>query len=415
MWASWEGRAARGAVVALAALVVVTSTAPVLATGAAGGDAPLRSASQDFSHAELVRDFTIAAQHLTHTTATLTPDEYPVRSDANGTWVVGDSSGWTSGFLPGALWLMYERTTDPAWRAAAERWQAGLEGEKTNTSTHDVGFMLFNSFGSGYRLTGDDAYRQVVLTAAQSLATRYSPRVGSVRSWWGVHEPVFTVIIDNMMNLELLFWAAKHGGDTAWYDMALSHALNSMRDHVRPDGSTYHVVDYSARTGQVIARRTHQGYSDMSTWSRGQAWAVYGFTMAYRETDDARFLATARRTADYFLAQLPADHVPYWDFNLPSLSGEPRDSSAAAIAASALLELAELEPDARNGRRYLRAATVILGSLSSPAYLQAETDRGAVLLHGTQHKPDGNYDTGLIFGDYYFLEALIRHAARHDR
>jgi unsaturated chondroitin disaccharide hydrolase len=197
--------------------------------------------------------------------------------------------------------------------------------------------------------------------------------------------------------------------------MAVSHARNTARDHVRPDGSTYHVVEYSARTGAVLSRHTHQGYSDSSTWARGQAWAVHGFTMAYRETGEALFLDTARRTADYFLAHLPADHVPYWDLDLPSLDGEPRDTSAAAIAASGLVELAGLEPDRRASRRYRAAATDILASLSSPAYLAADTDRGAILRHGTQHKPDGNFDTGLIFGDYFFLEALLRWTAQPAR
>ena len=294
----------------------------------------------------------------------------------------------------------------------AEAWQAGLEAQKNNTSTHDIGFMLFDSFGQGQRLTGNEAYRQILLTAAGSLAVRYSPTVGSVRSWGRLNSPTFTVIIDNMMNLELLFWAARNGGDPTWRDMAVSHALNSARDHVRPDGSTYHVVEYSSKTGALKWRGTHQGYSDTSTWSRGQAWAVHGFTMAYRETGDARFLDTARRTADYFLAHLPDDRVPYWDFNLPSLTGEPRDSSAAAIAASGLLELARLEPDRLSSGRYRDAATSILASLCSPPYLATGTQRGAILLHGTQHKPAGNYDTGLIFGDYFFLEALLRYAAR---
>ena len=356
--------------------------------------------------------FTVASGHLADTTATLVPGQYPVRSDAAGTWVTSDASGWTSGFLAGALWLMYERTGEPVWRQRAEAWQAGLEAQKDNTSTHDLGFMLFDSFGQGYRLTGDDAYRQILLTAAASLASRYSPRVGAVRSWGGRHNPVFTVIVDNMMNLELLFWAARHGGDPAWRDMAVSHARNSARDHVRPDGSTYHVVEYSFKTGALRWRGTHQGYSDTSTWSRGQAWAVYGFTMAYRETGDAQFLATARRTADYFLAHLPDDQVPYWDFDLPTLVAQPRDSSAAAIAASGLLELALLEPDRRSSDRYQDAAASMLASLSSPSYLASGPPRGAILLHGTQNKPDGNFDTGLIFGDYFFLEALLRYTAR---
>jgi unsaturated chondroitin disaccharide hydrolase len=388
---------------------VLVTVATVMAAAAVSRPA---GAADDLSRATIERAFTVASGHLADTTATLTPGQYPVRSDDAGTWVTGDASGWTSGFLSGALWFMYERTGEEAWRERAEAWQAGLEAQKDNTSTHDIGFMLFDSFGHGYRLTGDEAYRQILLTAAGSLAVRYSPAVGSVRSWGRLTSPTFTVIIDNMMNLELLFWAARNGGDPAWRDMAVSHALNSARDHVRPDGSTYHVVEYSSKTGALKRRGTHQGYSDTSTWSRGQAWAVYGFTMAYRETGDARFLDTARRTAGYFLAHLPDDHVPYWDFDLPSLVGEPRDSSAAAIAASGLLELARLEPDRRSSDRYQDAAASMLASLSSPSYLASGPPRGAILLHGTQNKPDGNFDTGLIFGDYFFLEALLRYTAR---
>ena len=388
---------------------VLVTVATVMAAAAVSRPA---GAADDLSRATIERAFTVASGHLADTTATLTPGQYPIRSDDSGTWVTGDASGWTSGFLAGALWFMYERTGDAAWMQRAEAWQAGLEAQKNNTSTHDIGFMLFDSFGQGQRLTGNEAYRQILLTAAGSLAVRYSPTVGSVRSWGRLNSPTFTVIIDNMMNLELLFWAARNGGDPTWRDMAVSHALNSARDHVRPDGSTYHVVEYSSKTGALKWRGTHQGYSDTSTWSRGQAWAVHGFTMAYRETGDARFLDTARRTADYFLAHLPDDRVPYWDFNLPSLTGEPRDSSAAAIAASGLLELARLEPDRLSSGRYRDAATSILASLCSPPYLATGTQRGAILLHGTQHKPAGNYDTGLIFGDYFFLEALLRYAAR---
>ncbi|HZG69352.1 MAG TPA: glycoside hydrolase family 88 protein, partial [Herpetosiphonaceae bacterium] len=313
---------------------------------------------------------------------------------------------------PGSLWLLYEQTKDPAWRAKAEQWQAGLESQKNTTSTHDVGFIIFTSFGNGYRLTGTDAYRQVILTAARSLATRYDPEVGSIRSWGSATLTTeFEVIIDNMMNLELLFWAARNGGSTAWYDMALSHALRTRQDHVRADGSTYQVVNYDPTTGSVVGKRAHQGYSVDSTWSRGQAWAIYGFATSYRETKDMRLLDTARQTADYFLDHLPADGVPYWDFQAPGIPNEPRDSSAAAVAAAGLVELSKQEPDGARRARYLQAARQILDSLSSAAYLAEGTASPAILLHGTQNKPDGKYDRGLIYGDYYFLEALLRYQA----
>jgi unsaturated chondroitin disaccharide hydrolase len=364
--------------------------------------------SSDLPKPTVGHDFAVAAQHLKQTTVTLKPGQYPIRSDRTGRWETSDATGWTSGFLAGSLWQMYEQTGDPRWRARAEKWQAGLESEKYDTTTHDVGFILLDSFGNGYRLTHNDAYRRILLTAASSLAKRFNPTVGSIRSWGAIGDPVYTVIIDNMMNLELLFWAAKHGGSQGWYKMAVSHALNTIRDHVRPDGSTYHVVNYAQATGAVTFRGTDQGYSDSSTWSRGQAWAVYGFTMAYRETGDVRFLDTARRTADYFVSHLPSDHIPYWDFALPSLVGQPRDTSAAAIAAAGLLQLDQLDRKAHGDGKYRRSATAILKALSSPAYLNSATAKGAILLHGTQNKPNDNFDTGLIFGDYFFLEALNR-------
>jgi unsaturated chondroitin disaccharide hydrolase len=360
--------------------------------------------------AVVAHDFAFAAHRLEATDGTLDPPNYPWQTDGSGSWDTTSADKWGSGFFPGSLWLMYERTGDPVWRSRAQRWQAALESQKNNTSTHDLGFIIFNTFGNGYRLTGDDSYRQIVLKAAESLAKRYNTAVGCIRSWGSMNDTSnFQVIIDNMMNLELLFWASKHGGKSEWYDIALSHAVRTMQEHVRPDGSTYHVVNYDPATGAVKSKTTAQGYSAESTWSRGQAWAIYGFTMAFRETGDTRFLETARKTADYFISHLPSDHVPYWDFQAPGIPNEPRDSSAAAIAASALLELSRLEQDSGRGSRYQATARDILVSLSSPLYLSEGTSNQAVLLHGTRHKPHNNYDTGLIWGDYYFLEGLLRY------
>lgn len=392
-------------------LAVAASTVLLLTTAGASGQAPAvaRAPAQDPFEAALLHDFQFAARQLEATTRAISTARYPKSTTSIGSWSTTGASSWTSGFFPGSLWLMGEQSADPSWKTKAEAWQAGIESQKTNTSTHDVGFMIFSSFGNGYRLTGNDAYRQVVLTAARSLATRYSAKVGSIKSWNGPTSADFRVIIDNMVNLELLFWASKHGGSSAWHDIAVSHALKTRENHVRADGSTYQIVNYDPTTGAVKSKGTKQGLNAESTWSRGQAWAVYGFTMAYRETGDARFLETARRTAEYFLAHLPADGVPYWDLELPRTVGEPRDSSAAAVAASGLLELSRLEPDARRGQSYLSAAKHILTSLSSPAYLAEGTTSKAILLHGTQSKPSGSFDTGLVYGDYYFLEALIRH------
>jgi unsaturated chondroitin disaccharide hydrolase len=354
-------------------------------------------------------DLEFARERLAVTAASVPPDRYPARTRPEGDWVTTGPSAWTSGFFPGSLWLAYGATGDPTLRSQAEARLAGLRGQRRDTSGNDQGFKLLGSFGNAFRLTGEDGYRRVVLRGAESLASRFRPVVGATRSWGNRSSPDFTVIVDNLMNLELLFWAAKHGGDPALYGMSLSHALRTMHDHVRGDGSTYHVVDYSPATGIVKRRRTRQGYARDSTWSRGQAWAVYGFTMAYRETGDRRLLDAARRTGDWFIAHLTPDLVPYWDFDAPGIPDAPRDSSAAAIAASALLELAALEPDAARAARYRGSAESIIGSLSSAGYLARGRPTAAILMHGTQDRPRGSYDTGLVFGDYYFLEALLRY------
>jgi unsaturated chondroitin disaccharide hydrolase len=387
----------------------VRSPAIAVAAAAAialGAHAPVADASLD----ETVRDdLEFARTQLTTTAASVPADRYPTRTAPTGEWVTTGPGYWTSGFFPGSLWLSYEATGDPDLRLQAETRQAGIEAQKLDITGNDQGFKVLGSFGNAARLTGSDAYRRVVLRAADSLASRFRPVVGATRSWGSGPSPDFTVIVDNLMNLELLFWASKHGGDPALYGMALSHALRTMRNHVRRDGSTYHVVDYSPATGLVKRRRTRQGYARDSTWSRGQAWAVYGFTMAYRETGDPRLLETARRTADWFITHLPPDRVPYWDFDAPGIPNAPRDSSAAAIAASALLELAALEPDAARAARCRGSAESIIGSLSSADYLARGRPTGAILMHGTQDRPRESYDTGLVFGDYYFLEALLRY------
>jgi len=289
------------------------------------------------------------------------------------------------------------------------------------TANHDVGFMALPTYARGWRLTRRPAYRRSALKAARFLASRFDRDVGATRSW-GARDRRFTVIVDNLMNIELLFWGVRHGGPRAWRRMARRHALTTLRDHVRPDGSTYHVVDYDADTGAVLQKRTVQGASRESTWSRGQAWAIRGFAAAYRQTADARLLQGARRTAGWWLRHLPRDEVPFWDFDAPrlvrgsaalamssaGLARPPRDSSAAAIAASGLLDLARLEPSPRRARRFRRAAVATLGSLSSRRYLARGARGRSILLHGTGDHERGTADRGLIFGDYYFLEALAR-------
>ena len=387
------------------ALVAAAAAALLLTTPGCGAGAPRGDPAEDAFDVAVRRGQTVARDRLAATTARLGARRWPNATTARGRWATTGAGRWTSGFLPGALWLAYQESADPVWRSRAARRQAGLAGQASNTTTHDVGFMILDSFGNGYRLTRDGAYRRTVLRAAASLATRYSDAVGAIRSWNGGSWR-YPVIVDNMMNLELLFWAADHGGRSVWREIAIAHALTTARDHVRRDGSTYHVVDYDPATGDVWHKGTHQGASAASTWARGQAWAIHGFATAYRETGDPRMLATARRVADWFATRLPPGGVPYWDFS--ARSGASRDSSAAAIAASGLLELARLEPDGARAARSLGTARTILAALSSPAYLSRGSGGEAALLHGTANAPTGHRDTGLIYGDYYYLQALLR-------
>jgi len=337
------------------------------------------------------------------------PANPPVSAEPGGAWKTAGIYDWRSGFFSGCLWYAYEFTRDETLEAAAVRWTEALEPAQWFKGNHDVGFMMFTSFGNGYRITGNPAYRDILLEAARSLSTRFNEKVGSILSWDQDSRWKFPVIIDNMMNLELLFWAAKNGGGEEFRRIAMAHALTTLKNHVRPDGSTFHVVDYDPETGAVRARKTWQGYADDSAWSRGQAWGLYGFTMAYRETTHQVFLETARRIADYFIAHLLDDSVPWWDFHASGIPSEPRDSSAAAIAASGLLELAGLVPERAVSETYRMTALSILRSLSGPPYRAGEGLNTAILAHATGNKPHGaEIDISLIYGDYYYIEALLR-------
>ena len=295
-------------------------------------------------------------------------------------------------------------------RNPAESWTAAMENEKYDTGSHDVGFKIFCSFGNGYRITQDPDYREVILRAAQSLATRFSPVVGCIKSWNSGSRGQYPVIIDNMMNLELLLWASKQpGGKQEWYDIAKSHANKTIENHIRENGSTYHVVDYDPQTGNVLKRNTVQGYSDESTWARGQAWGLYGFTMIYRETGDTLYLHTAQRLADYFITNLPEDVVPYWDFQAPNIPDEQKDASAAAIAASGFLELSTLvRPEEKS--KYMDAAVALITALCSPGFSAEGTSSSGIILHGVGNRnSNSEVDVTLIYSDYYFIEALMRY------
>ncbi|GAB3898715.1 glycoside hydrolase family 88 protein [Spirosoma agri] len=313
---------------------------------------------------------------------------------------------WTSGFFPGELWYLYEYTGRGAWADQARRFTANLEREKLNTGTHDMGFKLYCSYGNGYRLTGDKAYQEIIVQGARSLIKRFKPTAGIIRSW-DHHKEVWQcpVIIDNMMNLELLFAATRLTGDSTFYKIAVTHAKTTIQNHYRPDHSSYHVVDYDTLTGKVLKKNTHQGFSDESAWARGQAWGLYGYTMCYRETNDPQFLKQAEAIARYMLnhPHMPADLVPYYDFDAPNIPNEPRDVSAAAIMASALYELSTYS----SSSQYRARADQVIRSLVQQYRSPVGQHHGFLLLHSTGSKTS-EIDVPLIYADYYFLEALLR-------
>ncbi len=333
-------------------------------------------------------------------------------TDDGKTWRYVDYQDWTSGFWPGVLWYAYEASGEASLREAADQFTQQLKPLAYEpVMDHDLGFQVFNSYGNGYRLTGDESYKPVILAAADSLATLYNPKVGTILSWPrsvpGLDWPHHNTIIDNMINLELLFWASKNGGADSLYDIAVKHAETTMTNHFRDDYTSYHVVVYDKDSGERIKQVTHQGLADNSLWARGQAWAIYGYTMVYRETQDPRFLDFAQKVTDAYLKRLPDDFVPYWDFDDPAPDA-PRDASAAAIVASALLELYTYVDDFVKGEVYLHSAEAMLGELS--VHYHADTDGNTALLKGvTGHKPNGTeINTSINYGDYYYLEALLR-------
>jgi unsaturated chondroitin disaccharide hydrolase len=333
----------------------------------------------------------------------------PRTLNAKGELVLVASRDWTSGFFPGVLWFLYQGTGQQQWADEARRATAQIEQDKLNGRTHDMGFKVYCSFGTGYRLTKDPNYRNVILQSAKTLSTRFYPKVGTLLSWDHSRDKwKFPVIIDNMMNLELLFAATKLSGDSSYYKIAVSHANTTMKNHFRPDYSSYHVIDYDSATGKVLKKNTHQGYAHESAWSRGQAWALYGYTMCYRETKNPAYLKQAENVAAFILnhPNLPADLIPYYDFNAPGIPNEPRDASAGALNASALYELSLYS---RNGKLYRAKADQMLASLNQSYRPQVGGARGFLLLHSTGSKPSNSeVDVPLSYADYYFMEALLR-------
>lgn len=338
---------------------------------------------------------------------------FPRTLNEEGTVKMVRPRDWTSGFFPGSMWYLYEVTGDEIWKERAVEYTENLETLKDYTGTHDLGFMMYNSFGNGLRLAGIKRYEDILIQGAQSLASRYRPVVDAIRSWDHNDDKwQYPVIIDNMMNLEFLFWAAMATDSSYFREIAVNHAQTTIEDHFRQDNSSYHVVNYDTLTGEVISKETHQGYSDESAWSRGQAWGLYGYTMTYRETKNEEYLNQAVKIADFILnhPNLPEDMVPYWDFDAPNIPDEPRDASAAAITASALLELSQYMEEEKK-QSYFGAATTILYHLSSPDYLAKPNENGNFILkHSVGSKPHGSeVDVPLNYADYYFIEGLVRY------
>lgn len=337
------------------------------------------------------------------------PELVSPRTLEKGNLKVVASRDWTSGFFPGVLWFLYEYTGNAQWKTAARELTSNIEKEKFNATTHDMGFKVYCSFGTGYRLTLDQDYRDIIVQSAKTLVTRFNKTVGCLRSWdhnrdkWD-----YPVIIDNMMNLELLFAATRLTGDSSFYQIAVSHANTTMKNHFRPDYSSYHVIDYDSTTGQVRKKNTHQGYSHESAWSRGQAWALYGYTMCYRETKNPAYLEQAENIAGFILnhKNMPYDLVPYYDFDAPEIPNAPRDASAAAIIASAMYELSTYTA---MGKHYRNIGDQICSSLVKNYRSPIGENKGFILLHSTGSRPaNSEVDVPLNYADYYFLEALLR-------
>jgi len=340
------------------------------------------------------------------------PDLLPRTIDTAGALVTAKSNWWTSGFFPGSLWYLYEYSNDEAIKESAFEMTSRIEKEKNNTGTHDLGFMLFCSFGNGLRITGNEAYNEVLLTGAKSLSTRYRPKIGCIQSWNSRRGWQCPVIIDNMMNLEFLMWAFKYSGDSTFYNICVNHSDTTIKNHFRPDFSSYHVVSYDTASGKVEIKQTHQGYSDESAWARGQVWGLYGYTEMYRDTKLERYLNQARNIAEFLInhPNMPEDKIPYWDFNAPDIPNALRDASAGSIMASALIELSGYV-DKASSQKYLQVAEKQIRTLASPEYLAKPGENGNFILkHGVGHLPGkSEVDVPLTYGDYYFIEALLRY------
>jgi hypothetical protein len=341
------------------------------------------------------------------------PNKMPQSFDSSKREVISmGRTWWCTGFYPGTLINIFNETKDSSLWYEALRILKIIEPNQYYTGNHDLGFMMYCSFGKAYALTHDTAYKNILFNSAKSLSTRFRPGIPAIQSWSNVDKFSCPVIIDNMMNLELLEWVSQNGGSASYAKIAVQHANTTLKNHFRSDYSSYHVVDYDTATGKVLQKRTHQGYADNSAWSRGQAWGFYGYVMMYRFTKDEAYLSLAKHIAQFILKHpnLPKDMIPYWDFDDKAIPNVPRDASAAAITASALLELGQYV-SGKEKQYYVESAGKILKTLSSPAYRSPLGGNGGfILMHSTGALPmKSEVDVPLIYADYYFLEALKRY------
>lgn len=377
----------------------------------------LFSACQKVETMEQLTDrvFAVAAEQCRIMDARLGEYELPRSVYPDGTVWNSDHKWWCSGFFPGTCWYVYERTGNEEVKAIAEKNTLKLKNVPVDVDNHDLGFMIWCSYGNALRLTSDGNYLPVIKAAATKLAARFNENTGTIQSWAANTEldRLFPVIIDNMMNLELLEESSRLFGESIFDEIARTHANTTMANHFREDCTSFHVVDYDPQTGEVRSRKTAQGWSDSSAWGRGQAWGQYGYAMMYRLTGDERYLEQAEKISEYLLNNLPEDGISYWDFNVPGIPYAPRDASAAAVEASAFVQLCTLTKDSVKAETYKAMAEKILRNLAGPEYLaEPGTNHGFILKHSVGHfKAGSEVDQPLTYADYYFLEALLKYAA----
>ena len=363
------------------------------------------------------RVFEVARQQFIQMDTRLDEATFP-RSIKNGKFRTSKASWWCSGFYPGSLWYIYMYTGDEQVKALAEKNTDKLYGESQIIRNHDIGFVINCSYGNAYRITGEEKWRQPIIDAAHLLCTRFNPVTGVTKSWGTKKKKRqhmrYPVIIDNMMNLEILTQAHKMCGVDSLKTIALSHADTTMKYHFRPDYTTWHVVDYDPVNGGIRGRQTAQGYSDDSAWARGQAWAIYGYTMMFRETGEQRYLDHAEKIAQMLLERLPKDGIPYWDFDAPDIPNAYRDASAGAIMASGFLELSDYTRNKSLAKACRKMAVKQIRNLASDEYLAKPGENCNFLLkHSVGSLPSGSeVDVPLTYADYYYLEALLRYCGK---